>query len=333
MFTRPDNLNDADIVQCLTDGWGVHASNVEWAPVGFGSHHWRADGDQERWFVSVDDLDTRRRDELDTRANAQARLVAALSVARMLRNSGLDFVIAPTPTRSGEILHSINDRYVAALYEHVDGESHPWGPYPTRADRLAVLDRIVAVHTMPPARAAMAIRDDFTVPRREELAEALAGEDSPWGPGPYAAPTHALLHDNRNAILRVLAEYDRLVAHVSTRPERMVLTHGEPHRGNTINTADGVALIDWDTALLAPPERDLWMLIDEDARTAADYTERTGAELDDDALRLYRLWWDLCEISLFTAEFRAPHQDTEDTRVAWHKLQLVLDPVRWSQLF
>ena len=112
----------------------------------------------------------------------------------------------------------------------------------------------------------------------------------------------------------------------------MVITHGEPHRGNTINTADGVVLIDWDTALLAPPERDLWMLVGEDAQTAADYTERTGVVLDDSAMRLYRLWWDLCEISLFTAEFRAPHEDTEDTRVAWAALARFLDPARWSQL-
>ena len=32
---------------------------------------------------------------------------------------------------------------------------------------------------------------------------------------------------------------------------RMVLTHGEPHPGNTMRTVDGWRLIDWDTALVA----------------------------------------------------------------------------------
>lgn len=333
MFTRPGELSDADIVRCLADGWGVKVSTVEWVPVGFGSYHWQALGDEERWFVSVDDLDARHRDESETRLDAFRRLAAALTVARSLRDAGLDFVVAPTVALSGEIVHPINDRYVAALYDYVDGESHLWGAYPTRTDRLAVLDRIVAVHTSPPARVPMAIRDDLAIPGRDRLDLLLAGDDSPWGPGPYAEPARALLHDHRDALGRVLARYDDLVGEVTRYPERMVITHGEPHRGNTINTVDGVALIDWDTALLAPPERDLWALIDEDARIEAFYTERTGVMLDAAALGLYRLWWDLCEISLFTAEFRAPHTDTEDTRVAWAALQRFLDPARWDQLF
>jgi len=61
-----------------------------------------------------------------------------------------------------------------------------------------------------------------------------------------------------------MAHYDALVVSVGASREPMVITHGEPHRANTIVTTAGVALIDWDTALLARRERDLWMLIDED---------------------------------------------------------------------
>ena len=333
MFTRPDDLSDTDVVRAIADGWGLRATDIEWAPVGFGSHHWRVSSDHGHWFVTVDDLDARLREASDTRAAAFARLSAALSAARALRDFGLDFVVAPLATQAGDIVHPIDDRYVAALYKYVDGESHAWSPYPTNADRLAVLDRIVAVHTSPPARVPMAIRDDLAIPGRDRLDLLLAGDDSPWGPGPYAEPARALLHDYGDALGRVLARYDDLVGEVTRYPERMVITHGEPHRGNTINTVDGVALIDWDAALLAAPERDLWALIDEDAQIEAFYTERTGVMLDAAALRLYRLWWDLCEISLFTAEFREPHGDTEDTRVAWAALQRFLDPARWDQLF
>ena len=38
----------------------------------------------------------------------------------------------------------------------------------------------------------------------------------------------------------------------------MLLTHGEPHPGNAMLAADGWRLVDWDTALVAPLERDLW---------------------------------------------------------------------------
>ena len=328
MFTRPDELSDADIVRAVADGWGLRTTSVEWAPVGFGSHHWHVRSGAHRWFLTVDDLDARPRHVAQTRVDASRRLSAALTVARSLRDGGLNFVVAPVRNRHQGVVHPINDRYVAALYEYVDGEFHSWSPYPTRADRLAVLDRIVAIHTSNIATSAP-LRDDFTIPGRDQLEIALAEVDRPWGCGPYADRARTLLRAHGDVLLAVLAQYDDLVDVVAHRSERAVLTHGEPHRGNTINTSDGVMLIDWDTALIAPPERDLWMLIDEDTQIAADYTERTGVPLDDAALRLYRLWWDLCEISLFMAAFRAPHEDTEDTQIAWLALQRFLDPVRW----
>ena len=172
--------------------------------------------------------------------------------------------------------------------------------------------------------------DDFLIPSRDQLAVALADDGAAWGPGPFATQAHDLLREHSAAVTCVVARYDQLAVEVATRPERFVATHGEPHRANTIVTANGVSLIDWDTALLAPPERDLWALIEENSRIAQEYTDRTGVDIDDEAAELYRLWWDLCEISLYVAQFRAPHADSEDSRVAWDALQKHLDPRRWD---
>jgi spectinomycin phosphotransferase len=55
------------------------------------------------------------------------------------------------------------------------------------------------------------------------------------------------------------------------------------------------------------------------------YTAKAGVTPLPDLLELYRLRWDLTEVSLYVALFRAPHVDTADTRVAWdglcHSLQ------------
>ena len=64
----------------------------------------------------------------------------------------------------------------------------------------------------------------------------------------------------------------------------------------------------------------------------ATYEGATGRTVDHTAMRLHELWWDLCEVSLYIADFVEDHHDTEDTRTAWAGLQSHLDPTRWSDL-
>jgi spectinomycin phosphotransferase len=69
----------------------------------------------------------------------------------------------------------------------------------------------------------------------------------------------------------------------------------------------------------------LWSLAVEEPASLLHYTAKTGVTSLPDFLDLYRLRWDLTEVSLYVALFRAPHDDTADTRVAWdglcHSLQ------------
>ena len=56
----------------------------------------------------------------------------------------------------------------------------------------------------------------------------------------------------------LLRTYEDLARRVASREDRFVITHGEPHAANAITAPSGLVLVDWDTVLLAPPERDLW---------------------------------------------------------------------------
>ena len=100
-----------------------------------------------------------------------------------------------------------------------------------------------------------------------------------------------------------------------------VLTHGEPHAGNTMLTIDGWKLIDWDTAALAPPERDLWNLDPGDGSILTAYTEATGYAPRRAALELYKLRWDLNDISLCTADLRREHVEDANTTMSWEVVQ------------
>jgi spectinomycin phosphotransferase len=329
VFTRHDDLADDRVRHALAEGWGLRARWVEYAPVGFGSYHWRAEAGDRRWFVTADELAPTSPSTDARRGEALRRLSAALTVARSLRDSGMMFVVAPERTTAGGVVHVVDDRFAFAVHPYVEGEHHAWGPYPTRGARLAVLDLLAVVHAAADVRG-VALTDDGALAHRHELVAGLDDLGGRWDTGPFGEPARRLVARRAATIRRALARYDDLVTTVLGRPERLVLTHGEPHRANTITTAGGPVLIDWDTALLAPPERDLWALADEDPRTVADYETRIGVTPQADALDLYHLRWDLTEIAIFTGLFRRPHRETEDSVTAWDALVRYLDPDRWT---
>jgi hypothetical protein len=323
MFTRPDDLDDATLIGQLSDHWNISVDDIEYLAVGFGSHHWRAIASGQSWFVTVDDLDVKLRDRADSRHQAFVRLQSALDTARLLHDRGLAFVVAPIPAVDGSVVRRTGDHFAIAVYPHIDGRTHTWGPYESHRDRSAVLQRLIAVHGATADASAPARLDDFSIQNRDDLEQSIAGV--PSDTGPFAHPANALLAQHARVLTRLLVEYDHLADEARRAGHRNVVTHGEPHMGNTMVTEQGWLLVDWDTALLAPPERDLWMVAAGDRSIIDLYTASTGREVLDRALEMYRLAWDLNDMSVYAALFRRPHTDTRDARESFDNLMRLLD--------
>ena len=283
MLSPPSGLSDDDLVAALAS-WGVEGP-VQYQPVGFGSHHWTAGAH----FVTVDeDPDFRQ-------LEASLRSAADVPVA-----------VAPLFTLSGEPLVRMG-RFAVTVYPFVAGESFEWGSWRDDSHRRAALDLVLAVHRTRPR---YALADDFAV-RLPPI---------PMDEGPYSERAAALLTAHAAAIAQGHVRYSELAARVDQN--RMVLTHGEPHPGNTMLTPDGWRLIDWDTALVAPPERDLWHLATPE--TLAAYEEAMGIRPDEDMLDLYRLRWDLTDLAEFASVFARPHDGSADDVESWRLLQRLL---------
>jgi spectinomycin phosphotransferase/16S rRNA (guanine(1405)-N(7))-methyltransferase len=211
-------------------------------------------------------------------------------------------------------------RFGVALYPFVDGQSYSWGDFSTPAHRCGVLELIVALHSLPTTALRHAMADDFAVPHRDELELTVDHDAFRRESGPYAIRTSRLLVESADKTRQLLDHYDDLVHQNRRQPGRMVLTHGEPHPGNTMLTSTGWMLIDWDTALLAPPERDLWSLDPGDGSILRVYADATGTMPRPLMLELYRVRWDLADIAACVSQFRAPHSDSLDDQKSWEIL-------------
>jgi aminoglycoside phosphotransferase (APT) family kinase protein len=142
------------------------------------------------------------------------------------------------------------------------------------------------------------------------------------GDGPYAEPARALIRARETSLRHVLSRYDELAAKASN--VQLVLTHGEPHPGNTMLTADGWLLIDWDTTMISLPERDLCNLDPGDGSVLDAYQRRTGLTPRQDLLEFFRLRWDLTDIALAAARFSEPHGESADDQETFALLAKLL---------
>lgn len=324
MLTEPDDLDRAEVRAVLERHWGLGRAQLEYLPVGFGSHHWRTvDSRGVRRFVTVDDLQASFQASPDTNVVFDA-LDRAFRTACWLRDEAqLEFVVAPLRDDDGIVIRRLSDRYAVTVSPFIVGESSGWGPYESADDRRdmgRLLGRLHAATEHVPAD--LPRRDDLSVPARVAFVEALEDLERQWTSGPYAEPVRCLLQANADDLQRRLQEYDELGAQVRESAESWVVTHGEPHRANVIRDSQGgVRLVDWDTTLIAPRERDLRMVLDDDLTGWDDYVAAAGdATLNRQAIELYRRWWELADVTTFVGVFRREHERTEDTAKSWQVL-------------
>jgi hypothetical protein len=307
MRTPPADLSDSQVRAAVAEHWPIAAATVTYAPVGFGGHHWvLAEPNGNRWFITAD----------ATAVDLQqaGKLRAALTTAYALRHDGnLPFVVAAIPGHHGRLVASTG-RYTIAVHRYLPSVDSP----PTAEQRLGMLTKL---HAATDQLGHLAPVDDLTIPYREDV-EALLNQAAPPNRNdagappttrtPYRGRLARLLHRHRGPLETAFHLYDELSAAVTTGRDMWVITHGEPKANNTLSTSRGPVLVDWDTLRLAPAARDLWMIPKPDK-----YTRITGRRLPDSELQLYRLGWDLKDLTHYTHWLTNELSVTADTEHAW----------------
>ena len=303
-------------MRCLRDQWGLEVVAARYLPVGFGSHHWEAVSNGARFFVTVD-----LAGQQDARSAHFDALRAALATASALFQSGAEFIVAPMPSTHGDVVRHLDCRHALSVYPHADGVTRDYGRRLDEGQRRSVIEVLARLHEAPvPPEAQPATRGLY---EEAELTEGLACLESKWGPGPFGEPGRRLLARHAAAVRQQL-DRRRELAGWAADASRWVVTHGEPHPGNFIETAAGWRLVDWGTAGKAPPERDLCHLDTHDGSLEAAYEQITGIQIQRPLLDLYRLSWHLGDVALFTARLRKAHDDSEEVHQYWTELQTTL---------
>jgi spectinomycin phosphotransferase len=327
VLTPPVGLDEAVVARAADGRWGLQGT-LRYVAIGAGSYHWLATAQAgTKYFLTVDDL----RDKPWLGADPDqvfSGLCAAFETARALReNADLPFVVAPIRARGGDVACRLTARYSLAVFPFVEGQSGRWGDAVTAHDADALAEVLARLHKATPVVGSQAPCRSLELYGRAQLESALSELDRPWNGGPFAEPARRELAAKADLVVGWLDNFDDLAARLAANgAAAAAVTHGEPHPGNFIRTGKGLALIDWDTVALAPPERDLWMLDDAAPGALARYGQLSGVTPDAEAISFYRLAWTLYDIAAYTGGLRAAHELSRDSEKAWTSLRLSLEP-------
>ena len=325
MKAPPAGIEERDIVAALEGHWGLGTVQLNYLAVGFGDHHWIAtEAKGRRWFVTVAELGGGWRGAPPEQGWADLR--AAMSAVIALRDAGLEFAMAPVPTRDGRALARLDDKRATTLFPLVEGTAGTFGRRMPQRERLALIEMLARLHGATAVLRGAAPVRDLMPASLPGLRAALSDLGRPWAGGPYSEPAREFLARRAVGIAAALARFGD-IAREAAASGPPVITHGEPHPGNVLRSGNRLLLIDWDTVGVALPERDLWHVADSDSPEAATYSDLTGRVVSDAALAAYRLRWQLDDLGLNVALFQSPHADDANTAAIWADLPRLADAI------
>jgi spectinomycin phosphotransferase len=284
MLTKPD-LPDALILDCLAHAYGIAASQLEFLPLGADANTavYRASSRDGDHFVKL------RRGPF-----AESSVI----IPRLLNDSGIEYAAAPLPNHAGKLWTPLTD-FSVVLYPFIEGRNG--FETPLSAQQWTALGRILRqMHSaeLPSAALETIPREQFSPSWRQQVQAWQSFVERQTLGDSVAADFAAFMRNKRRDITALCESADTLAAVVRTRRLPAVICHGDLHVGNVLVTPSGsVYVVDWDTLVLAPPERDLMFagmglgsnrLYSPDEQAACFYNGYGAYPVDTAAIAYYR---------------------------------------------
>ncbi len=244
MLEKPD-LPDEKLISCLQDRYGLQIVHIVFLPLGadLNTAVYRVDDVAGPYFLKL------RRGIFDE---------TTVAVPRLLSDQGIRQVIAPRETGERQLWTRV-DAFTAMLYPFIVGHN---GFETVLSDRhwveLGVALRGIHTAVVPHSLRQRVPRETYS-PRWRDLVrtfqrrvEATVFDD------PVAATLAAFLRARCDEISMLVERAEQLGNTLRERSLECVLCHADIHAGNVLVDANGALyVVDWDTLIVAPKERDL----------------------------------------------------------------------------
>lgn len=320
MLEKPD-IQDSTIINCLRDAYGLDISTLEFLPLGADRDtavYKAIATDETSYFVKL------RRGDF----NEMPVIVPDLLASRGLKN-----IIAPRRMLSGQVWAEL-DNFKVTVSPYIEGQSG-FDVDLSEQQWLQFGQALKTMHTteLPAAITARIPREDYsphwrkTVRKFQRLVKETTFDD------PVSAELSALLKRYEDVINRLVERASYLASILLTQSNKYVLCHADIHAGNVlIDTAGQLYIVDWDTMILAPKERDLMfigagiMTWSDPQETALFYRGYGDTDINPVALTYYRHERIVEDIAVYCEELLLTEGDSEDRKAGLQRLSNQFEP-------
>jgi spectinomycin phosphotransferase len=182
----------------------------------------------------------------------------AVALPKFLSDQGILQIIAPLATKTGQLWASL-DAFTVIVYPFVEGHNgyevalsdRHWRDFGTGLKRI---------HTaaVPPALTRRIQRETYSAQARKTVKTFLSRLEDGAFDDPVAIKLAAFLQAKRDEIFDLVGRAERLARALQAHAPEFIVCHSDIHAGNVlIDVNDNFYIVDWDSPILAPKERDL----------------------------------------------------------------------------
>lgn len=250
---------DAIIRAMLLEHWQLALTHIHFIPHGESAYSYRVETQQgSSYYLKV----------ADQRTSAGRRIAAhmdfSLPLQRLVAKLRFAEVAAPMPqTTIQGALHAPHGSLLFVLYSFIHGDTLA-DAYPMPTILVQYISHTLAtLHTVqiPAALQQRSPQDSLTAPFDAGLLADLASlEGISSESAPYLQRLREIVWPRQEQIRAFLAhshDYARKVRQIALPS---VVCHGDAWGGNIIQSPTGhITLLDWESAVMAPPERDAFI--------------------------------------------------------------------------
>lgn len=241
------------------------------------------------------------------------------TLPKFLGDRGITGIIAPIETIAHQLWETFGS-YNLVLYAFVEGRSG----FDIGLSSRNWIDLGVALKAIHDVELSSEIarqlpRETYSPRWRDAVRTLLTNEDS-LAESPPSAKLAVFLRDRRVEIINLVGRAEELAAVIQSQVQEVVVCHADIHGRNVLIDMNGnLYIVDWDTAMVAPKERDLMFIgggvggFWNDEGEASPFFEGYGATMiSRQTLAYYRYERIVEDIAVTSREILSAEADDED---------------------